>query len=237
MRKFQPDKTGPHLKGCLVSMGHALQNSSISTFPDFKQRILQLCLELKLEKITAKKFCKSEIQTQQTSFFLSLASQHIPCHLHLDPLHSLYVDVSGGSHDSHSHSILLFLPNPALTQYSQIPQAAPSPHTLYPPPYLPNPNTFKHSIYDFHYLHTSYYIIQLLIFLTSRLHVSLSQSCTLYNLNNSWHLLTLSISLLNGTQSQPQGPNPFLHLPELTKKDFLVSYTRAENSYYFKANR
>ena len=24
MSKFQPDKTGPHLKGCLVSMGHAL---------------------------------------------------------------------------------------------------------------------------------------------------------------------------------------------------------------------
>lgn len=108
------------------------------------KRILQLSLELRLEKIIAKKSCKSEIQTQQTSFSLSLASEHTACSLRLGPLHSLSVDVSGGLDDSHSHSTPLPLPNSALTQSSQIPQAAPSPHTLFPPPLSAQPFTCTH---------------------------------------------------------------------------------------------
>ena len=103
------------------------------------KRILQLSLELRLEKIIAKKSCKSEIQTHQTSLFLSLAPQHTACSLRLGPLHPLSVAVSGGVDDSRSHSAPLPLPSSALTQSSQIPQAAPSPHTLSPPPLSAQP--------------------------------------------------------------------------------------------------
>lgn len=115
--------TGPHLDGSNGT--HAGTPLPLPAFQVF-QKVLQLCLEMRLLKTIAVRPRKHETLTRQAGW-LSSASQHVPCSLQTDALPSLNAGVSGFC------MILIlilhpyFVPKPALTQ--SIPR-----HSRQPPP-------------------------------------------------------------------------------------------------------